>query len=58
MEKWGAENVRDWFWCVWNEPNNAEIGGGLSFYAYRNIYQEVPTKFAGVWSPIWRDEGR
>jgi glycosyl hydrolase family 39 (putative alpha-L-iduronidase) len=41
IEKWGAENVRDWFWCVWNEPNNAEIGGGLSFYAYRNIYQEV-----------------
>ena len=25
MEQWGPEVVRDWYWCVWNEPTNAWI---------------------------------
>src|SRR5262249_27809174 len=25
IEQWGGEKVRDWYWCVWNEPNNAWI---------------------------------
>ena len=39
-EQWG-EAIRDWYWCIWNEPNNLEIGGGLSFAQYRRIYEEV-----------------
>ena len=40
IEQWGGEVVRDWYWCVWNEPNSAWIGGGLSFEQYRCIYEE------------------
>jgi hypothetical protein len=41
IEQWGAEAVRDWYWCVWNEPNSGWIGGGLTFEQYRRIYEEV-----------------
>jgi len=42
IEQWGGEVVRDWYWCVWNEPNNGWISdGGLSFDEYRRIYEEV-----------------
>ena len=41
IEQWGGEVVRDWYWCVWNEPNNDWIGGGLRFEQYRRIYEEV-----------------
>jgi hypothetical protein len=41
IDQWGGEVVRDWYWCVWNEPNSAWIGGGLSFEQYRRIYEEV-----------------
>jgi hypothetical protein len=41
IEQWGADAVRDWYWCVWNEPNSDWIGGGLSFESYRRIYEEV-----------------
>jgi hypothetical protein len=41
LEQWGGEKVRDWYWCVWNEPNNYHVGGGLSFSQYRHIYEEV-----------------
>lgn len=41
IEEWGGETVREWYWCVWNEPNNADVGGGLSFASYRHIYEEV-----------------
>ncbi len=41
IEQWGGEAVRDWYWCVWNEPNSTWIGGGLSFERYRAIYEEV-----------------
>ena len=27
IEQWGGEAVRDWYWCVWNEPNNEWISG-------------------------------
>src|SRR5262249_22101210 len=39
IERWGGEAVRDWYWCVWNEPNSTWIGGGLSFEQYRRIYE-------------------
>src|SRR5437660_7586104 len=41
LEQWGGETVRDWYWCVWNEPNNGWISGGLGFEQYRRIYEEV-----------------
>jgi beta-xylosidase len=41
IERWGGEVVRDWYWCVWNEPNSTWIGGGLSFEHYRRVYEEV-----------------
>jgi len=41
IEQWGGEVVRDWYWCVLNEPNNGWISGGLSFEQYRRIYEEV-----------------
>ena len=24
IEQWGGEEVKDWYWCVWNEPNNPD----------------------------------
>jgi hypothetical protein len=41
LEQWGGEAVRDWYWCVWNEPNNLIVGGDLTFEQYRLIYEEV-----------------
>jgi hypothetical protein len=41
IEQWGGEAVRDWYWCVWNEPNNYQVGGNLAFPQYRRIYEEV-----------------
>jgi hypothetical protein len=42
IEQWGGETVRDWYWCVWNEPNSTWITGGLlTFEHYRRIYEEV-----------------
>ncbi|HET8563520.1 MAG TPA: hypothetical protein VFM35_06580 [Candidatus Binatia bacterium] len=41
IEQWGGEVVRNWYWCVWNEPNNTWISGGLGFEQYRRIYEEV-----------------
>ena len=31
----------NWYWCIWNEPNNVPVGGGLTFERYCCIYQEV-----------------
>ncbi|MBO0764832.1 MAG: hypothetical protein J2P50_09635 [Hyphomicrobiaceae bacterium] len=41
LEQWGGEKVGDWYWCVWNEPNNYHVGGGLSFAQYKRIYEDV-----------------
>jgi hypothetical protein len=41
LEQWGGEKVRDWYWCVWNEPNNYHVGGLLTFPQYKRIYEEV-----------------
>lgn len=41
IEQWGGETVRDWYWCVWNEPNNLIVGGDLTFTQYRHIYEAV-----------------
>jgi hypothetical protein len=41
MERWGADAVSNWYWCVWNEPNSTWIGGGLTFDQYRRVYEAV-----------------
>ena len=41
IEQWGGEVVRDWYWCVWNEPNSPWVSGGLAFEQYRRIYEEA-----------------
>ena len=54
LEQWGADAVRDWYWCIWNEPNNAVIGGGLSFNEYRHIYEEVAGRIHKLLAPHLR----
>src|SRR5437867_11818709 len=39
LEQWGPQRVRDWYWCVWNEPNNAWISGPVTFEQYKRIYE-------------------
>jgi len=41
IEQWGGDRVKDWLWCIWNEPNNPIIGGGLTYEQYRRIYEET-----------------
>lgn len=41
LEQWGGDIVKDWYWCVWNEPNNLIVGGDLTFSQYRRIYEEL-----------------
>jgi hypothetical protein len=43
IEQWGGEEVKEWYWCVWNEPNNPDIGGGVSYEDYLRIYRAVGT---------------
>lgn len=40
-ETWGGAAAGEWYWCVWNEPNNPSVGGNLSFEQYRAVYAEV-----------------
>jgi hypothetical protein len=54
VEQWGPERVRDWYWCIWNEPNNALIGGGLDFPQYRRIYEEAAASIVRVLKPYLR----
>jgi hypothetical protein len=41
LEQWGPDEVKDWWWCVWNEPNNPDVGGNLSCADYLRIYRAV-----------------
>jgi hypothetical protein len=41
IEQWGGEAVREWYWCVWNEPNSDWINPGFTFDQYRRIYLEA-----------------
>jgi hypothetical protein len=51
IEQWGGEAVKDWYWCVWNEPNNLIIGGDLTFEQYRRVYQEVAAPILDLLQP-------
>jgi hypothetical protein len=41
LEQWGGAEVGNWYWCIWNEPNNPDIGGDMTYAQYRRIYEEV-----------------
>ena len=41
IEQWGGEAVRDWYWCVWDQPNSPWRYPGLTFEHYRQVYEEV-----------------
>jgi Glycosyl hydrolases family 39 len=51
LEQWGGEAVKDWYWCIWNEPNNLIVGGDLTFEQYRTIYQEVAAAIIPLLEP-------
>jgi hypothetical protein len=51
LEQWGADRVRDWYWCIWNEPNNAAIGGELTFDQYRRIYERAADEICRLLAP-------
>jgi hypothetical protein len=50
-EEWRGENVKNWYWCVWNEPNNDWIGGGINFEQYRAVYEQVARGIARSLAP-------
>lgn len=39
VEHWGQQAVASWFWSIGDEPNSPWTNGGLTFEAYRDIYQ-------------------
>ena len=51
IEQWGVNRVKDWFWCIWNEPNNKIIGGDLTYAQYHRIYTEVATRIHQLLAP-------
>lgn len=50
IEQWGGA-VKDWYWCVWNEPNNLIIGGDVSYEQYREIYRRVSARILPLLRP-------
>jgi hypothetical protein len=50
-QEWGGETVKNWYWCVWNEPNNEWIGGGITFEQYRTVYEQVAGGIARSLAP-------
>jgi hypothetical protein len=51
IEQWGGDRVKDWYWCIWNEPNNPIVGGGLTYEQYLRIYIEVATRIHELLEP-------
>jgi hypothetical protein len=41
LDQWGSKIAHEWYWCVWNEPNNYPVGGALNIPLYCHIYREV-----------------
>jgi hypothetical protein len=41
IEQWGGETVRDWYWCIWDEPNSDWVSPGFTFEQYREVYLQV-----------------
>lgn len=41
IERWGGEEVSQWYWGIWNEPNNLIVGGDLNIEQYLKIYEAL-----------------
>jgi hypothetical protein len=39
IDRWGPEVVREWFWCLGDQPNSNWLNAGLTFDLYRDIYE-------------------
>ena len=52
IEHWGGATVSEWFWCVWNEPNNEWISGPVTFAEYRHIYEEIAKRCVTLLAPF------
>jgi hypothetical protein len=50
-QEWGGDDVKRWYWCIWNEPNNDWIGGGITFEQYRTVYEQVARGVIRTLSP-------
>lgn len=55
IQQWGEQEVSSWFWGIWNEPNNKEIGGGLTFNQYKRIYINTANEILKYLKPIIGD---
>jgi hypothetical protein len=51
IEEWGGEEVKDWYWCIWNEPNNPDIGGDVAYHHYKKIYEETAKPIIALLEP-------
>lgn len=55
IEQWGGDVVREWYWCIWNEPNSPWLNPGLDFDHYRRIYIEVASEMLRWLQPYLGD---
>jgi hypothetical protein len=51
IERFGGEEVSQWYWGIWNEPNNLIVGGDLTFNQYRSIYEALSEEILRQLSP-------
>lgn len=51
IDNFGGDEVKDWYFCVWNEPNNPEIGGDVQYADYRRIYEHTGTAVLELLNP-------
>ncbi len=51
IRQWGGAIVSEWYWCVWNEPNNEWISGPVTFAEYRHIYEEIAKRCVPLLAP-------
>ena len=51
IERWGGHEVSEWYWCIWNEPNNRIVGGDLTFEEYLEIYEALSEEILRLLAP-------
>ncbi len=56
LEAWGGDVVKDWYWCIWNEPNNPDVGGNLAYPDYLKIYRAAAAPVVELLTPHMQGE--
>lgn len=51
IERFGGEEVSQWYFGIWNEPNNLIVGGDLNFPQYLRIYEALSAEIFRQLSP-------